>query len=188
VLLHGYEDDPASLFALSALLDPADASVVLAPRAPVTTPKGPAWFESHDADRGPALPDTLDALAGLARERAYEHGVDESAVAVLGYSQGAATALALAFRAGASWRPAFVAGHAAWLPNEPGIDWDFEGAGDVRVMLTHGIDDDVVDVQQGRGAMRVLERAGVDVTFVEIEAGHELDALPVSAIAARLQG
>ena len=68
---------------------------------------------------------------------------------------------------------------APWLPNEPGVAWDFAAAAatGLRVLLVHGRDDEVVAVEQGRSAHRVLERSGVDVTWIEIDAAHELGAL-----------
>jgi predicted esterase len=68
---------------------------------------------------------------------------------------------------------------APWLPNEPDVAWDFAAAaGDgLRVLLVHGRDDEVVAVEQGRSTHRVLERSGVDVTWIEIDAGHDLGAL-----------
>lgn len=183
MLLHGYADHPSELYALADELDPDDAYLVLAPTGPVTTPGGPAWFASAPTDAGPGLPETLDALTDWLDDTAARHDIDPSAVDVLGYSQGAAAALALAFRAGARWRPASVVGHAAWLANEPGIEWDFRRSTGVRALLTHGIDDEVVPVQQGRSAAKVLEREGLAVELAELEAGHELSALPVAHIA-----
>ena len=144
---------------------------------------GPAWFASAPDDTGPGLPETLDALTSWIGAVAAEASIDPSATDVVGYSQGAATSLALAFRADAGLRPRAVAAHAAWLANEPGIDWDLASGRDVRVLLTSGTDDEVVPAQQSRSAARALERAGVTVEQFELDAGHELDALPVDHIA-----
>ncbi len=97
----------------------------------------------------------------------------------VGWSQGAATALALTLRSGPGLRPPIVIALAPWLPHEPDIAWDFgaAAAAGLRVLLVHGRDDDVVAVELGRSAHRVLERSGVDVTWIEIDAGHDLAAL-----------
>jgi predicted esterase len=116
-------------------------------------------------------------LDGLRRSGATWQ--DDGEVVVLGYSQGAAVALALALGATTSWRPRAVVGLASWLPNEPGLEWDVAAAAraGVRVLLVHGRDDEVVPVEQGRSVERLLTRHDADVTWLEIDGGHELGPL-----------
>ena len=175
--LHGYGDDPAGL---TALLEPLAAErrwSLLAPTGPVHTAHGAAWFPSRDGDTGPSLSSTLDATEALAAEACAERQLrPDRDLVVLGWSQGAAAVLALTLRGGPVVRPAVVIALASWLPNEPGLTWDFAAAAQngLRVLLVHGRDDDVVAIEQGRSTHRVLERSGVDVTWIEIEAGHDL--------------
>jgi phospholipase/carboxylesterase len=184
VLLHGYGDDPSALFDLTGEVHDTRTWVTVAPRGPVRTGAGgPAWFPSGPEDRGPELAPALEALDRLVAAVCTDHGLTIADTAVLGYSQGAAAALALAFRSGAPWRPLRVAAHAAWLPDGPGIDWAFAESRAVDALLTHGTHDEVVPVQQGRSAARVLERSGVHCDFVTIDGGHELSAMPLDHIA-----
>lgn len=173
--LHGHDDDPARFAAQVAPLADALGHRLLAPPGPIATTDGRAWFASPGDPPGPPLTDTLDALEAEVEAQA---GTDD-VVVVLGWSQGAATALALVLRAGARGRPRTLVALAPWLPNEPGVDWDVARAArnHVAVVLVHGTDDEVVDARQGRSVQRVLERAGVDVTWVEVPAGHDLAAL-----------
>jgi predicted esterase len=153
---------------------------VLAPTGPVTTSHGPAWFVSQDGDAGPPLAATLDAIEALADEACAERELQPARdLVVVGWSQGAAAALAMTLRHEAVVRPAVVIALAPWLPNEPHISWDFgaAAAAGLRVLLVHGRDDEVVAVEQGRSTYRVLERSGVDVTWIERGAGHDLAAL-----------
>jgi phospholipase/carboxylesterase len=187
VLLHGYGDDPRALFDLTGAVHDSQTWVTVAPRGPVQTGAGgPAWFPSDPNDRGPELAPALEALDRLVSAVCADHGLAIGDTGVLGYSQGAAAALALAFRAVAPWRPLRVAAHAAWLPGDPGIDWAFSQSGAVESLLTHGTHDEIVPVQQGRSAARVLERSGVDCEFVTVDAGHELSAMPLDHIASWL--
>jgi predicted esterase len=178
--LHGYEDDPSALTVLLAPLAAARNWAVVAPTGPVRARHGAAWFTSLEGDAGPSFATTLDATEALAAdactERRLEPGRD---LIVLGWSQGAAAALALALRVGAAVRPAIVIALAPWLPNEPDIAWDFgtAAASGLRALLVHGRDDEVVAVERGRSTHRVLERSGVDVTWIELDAGHDLAAL-----------
>lgn len=154
------------------------------------TAHGAAWFTSHDDDTGPPLSSTLDATEALAAEACAERQLQPARdLVVLGWSQGAAATLALALRGGAALRPAVVIALASWLPNEPDVAWDFATAADggLRVLLVHGRHDEVVPVEQGRSTHRVLERSGVDVTWIEIDAGHDLGAL-VATVPEWLEG
>lgn len=184
MLLHGYEDEPADLFGLRDRLDPGGSAIMLAPTGPVRAPGGPAWFTSSPDDEGPPLVETIEALGRLVKAACGDHRVDPSATRVVGYSQGAAMALAFGFGGVETVRPARIAAHAAWLTGEPSLSWDLAGgAGRTAVLLTHGVDDEVVPLTQGRSAARALERSGVDVDLVEIDAGHSLADLPTDAIA-----
>ena len=182
VILHGHGDDPAPLVDRAGALARDDV-VLVAPVGPVRTADGgPAWFASVDGDV-PGRPGEAGSLAeAIHRLSATVDQVrttrDEPVERIAGYSQGAATALALGFGASddpGRWRPGTVATLAGWLPSDPDVMWDFAGAaGHTRAVLIHGADDEVVDAQMGRSAARVLERSGVEVTFTEVSAGHAL--------------
>jgi predicted esterase len=146
-------------------LDPA-VTTVLTPRGPIETGAGPAWFEDG-SDLGATLEDLDEVIDAAGRERA--------AVVVGGFSQGAAVALALALhRTDRSPMAGAFAIDGYLLP--PGdVDYDFARAASTAVLLSHGADDEVVPVRQGRSAARVLERGGVPVQFREHDGlGHEL--------------
>jgi phospholipase/carboxylesterase len=180
VVLHGHGDLPAAL--TDALLHSPrgalDDVAVAAPIGPTTTAEGtPAWFPSAPGDVGPTLTAALDALDTLVGETQSSAGLEGTPVVYLGYSQGGATALAAAFRAGATLRPQTVVGLASWLPSEPDVDWAFAEATAVRAVLVHGSDDEVVPVQMGRGAAKALERHGVTTRLHELDAAHDMATL-----------
>jgi predicted esterase len=155
-------------------------AALIAPTGPVRTANGRAWFASQPGDEGPPLAVTVEAIETLAADACAERGLQPTRdLVVCGWSQGAAAALTLACRAGAKLRPPVVIALAPWLPNEPGVEWDLDAAATagLRLLLVHGRSDDVVAVEQGRGTRRALERAGLDVTWVELDAGHDLTAL-----------
>jgi phospholipase/carboxylesterase len=181
VVLHGHGDEPTALAdQVDALLGPrgrAGRAALAAPTGPTRTASGlPAWFPTAAGDDGPSLVTALDALEETIDEAVAAAGTDAASTVVLGSSQGASTALALAFRAGSRCRPAAVAGLAAWLPDEPGVDWAGSdrapGGSAVPALLAHGEDDEVVPLLQGRAATRALRRWGVPVTLRLHPGGH----------------
>jgi len=174
VALHGHGDDPRRFAtALEPVARSADRSLVV-PIGPVHAADGRAWFPSLDDDAGPGLASTLDRLDATIGSITERTGVD---LVLLGWSQGAATALAAVARSGAAARPRVVVALAPWMAHEPGVTWDLASANGTRFVLVHGVDDLVVPVQQGRSAARVLERAGLDVELVEVPTGHDLATL-----------
>jgi phospholipase/carboxylesterase len=183
VLLHGYGDPPGRLRETLAPSLPIGSGLVV-PTGPVHTADGPAWFAGEPDGDGPPLSETLDALASLIEQSARTTSLDDRAITVVGYSQGAATALALACRATDGWRPHTTIAIAPWLTDEPDISWDFAAAADRggRVLLVQGEHDDVVPTAQARSAARVLERHEVSVTLIEHPGGHALDDVPADAV------
>jgi predicted esterase len=178
--LHGYDDEPAALLSQLRALDPDHRYSIVAPTGSTTTESGGvAWFPSSAGDHGPPLVETLETL----RTSGVELSPTFDDIVILGYSQGAATALALALGATTGWRPSAVVALAAWLPNEPGLEWDLAGATrrGLRALLVHGAHDDVVPVEQGRSVERLLTRQGIDVTWLELDAGHALGPLAHAA-------
>jgi predicted esterase len=181
VALHGYDDEPQGFAEAVAPLADDTNRVLVVPAGPVVTPKGRAWFPSLDGDDGPGLAEGLDRLvATLAALAPPPDGAPHDTV-LLGWSQGAAVALAAVLRTGATVRPSTVVALAPWLANEPDVAWDLSSAPPTRFVIVHGADDPVVPIEQGRGAARVLARAGFGVTIVEVGAAHDLMALLAAA-------
>ena len=183
VVLHGYEDEPS---ALTALLAPLSVPVVT-PRAPRSTAAGPAWFTSDDD--GPVeaeLRASLTAIGEAVDQAAADHGVDRSSVVLGGFSQGATAALAFALAdAGASQPLAGLFSISGYLLHAESVSYDPAGlaAGGTPVLVVHGVDDEVVAIQQGRSAARLLERNGVATRFVETEGDHHLGTVAVTVLA-----
>jgi predicted esterase len=149
----------------------AERTVVLTPRGPIETGVGPSWF-----DEGSDLATALDAVDDLIDEQAAKLGVPRASVVVGGLSQGGAAALALALRR--NHRPSVGAAFcvSGFLLPPDQVDYDFARAAGVPVLVSHGTDDEVVAIQQGRSAARTLERNALRVRFREhAGVGHELD-------------
>jgi phospholipase/carboxylesterase len=178
VLLHGIGADEHDLLPLADALDPRLRVASL--RAPYEAePMGHAWY-ALDWRTSPPTPRLDEAersrrdLCAFLPALAARHGADPSRTFLLGFSQGAIMALAVALT-----RPDLVRGvvaHSARLLPflaTPGGRAAPEAHADLEVLLLHGADDDVIPVESGR-AIRDLLRPllGERVTYAEHDAGH----------------
>lgn len=175
VLLHGHGDEPERFLAHLATIDPGRRFTTVAPRGP-TAGQGdaPSWFDD-DTDGA-----TLVAAVQERIERAAAGtGLEASEAIVLGYSQGAAAALAVA--ASGAVPLGGIAVVAGWLPNLAGLV--LAPAEGLEVLAVHGTDDEIVPAPAGRSAARFFERSGCVVDWREVEAGHVLDATLLAPVA-----
>ena len=176
VLLHGYDATEHDLTALGPLLDPDVRFLIAGPRGPVATAdgSGAAWFSYgplgpdaasfHDSLR--RLHDTVDALCA-------EHLMASDEVVVGGFSQGAA--MALAFGLGSSERtpPAGVLCLSGFLADVDELEYDWEVASHVPVLVQHGTRDRAVPIELGRDTATALAHHGTPVTFEEFDMAHQ---------------
>lgn len=167
VFLHGYGADGGDLIAIGrewARLLPATAFV--APHAPqrcAGAPMGRQWFaltmrDPHEYARGvagarPALDAFLDAE--LAR-----HGLDDSALALVGFSQG--TMLALHCGPQRPGRIAGIIGYSGLLADPRALA---SAAGKPPVLLVHGDRDELIPVGAVFAAAQGLAAAEIPVEW-----------------------
>ncbi len=182
VLVHGYEDEPATLAPLAAALDPSGSLALVTPRGLAHAPGGPAWFQD-----GPDGPDPLEVVAALATvhtaiDALAAEGIGPAEIVVGGYSQGAAVALAAAFHADRSAVGA-VAVVAPFLLDPALVPWSFAAPPAGGVQIVAGADDEVVPPVLSRGVARLLDRNGVSATVIEVDgAGHRLAPLAAHVV------
>lgn len=180
VFLHGYGADGADLISLgyewrSVLPDAAFVS----PHAPEACPANPyggrQWFDLtfRDPDElwigvnraGPDLDAFLDAELDALH-------LDDSRLALVGFSQGTMMALHVGMRRAAP--PAAITGYSGLLAGPEHL------AGQIRsrppVLLIHGADDDLIPVQAMENARNELAARGVPVEWrVRQGLGHGID-------------
>ena len=181
VLLHGYGADGRDLVTLGqqwAKLLP-DAAIV-APNAPEPCPGSPSgrqWFPltSRDPDERwtgvntaqPSLDAFLDAeLARL--------GLDDSKLALVGFSQGTMMALHVGLRRRRS--PAAIVGFSGMLVGPEHLD-PVESAQDAPpILLTHGSNDEVIPLDALFMAAEGLADVGIPCQWhLSMGAGHGID-------------
>jgi phospholipase/carboxylesterase len=177
LLLHGVGSNEADLFGLASYLD--KRFLVVSARAPVVLGPGSfGWFNIEFTSEGlvadlAQAKRSLEMLPGFIEELIETYRTDARRTYLAGFSQGAMMSLALMLT-----RPEKVAGVAAMsgrLPRqiiEASPDRDaLEG---MPVLITHGLYDPVLSVEDARAAREYLERLPVELTYREYPMGHEV--------------
>ncbi len=179
ILLHGVAADGNDLLYLAQawrkLLPKAE---FLTPHAPFPcdyAPDGRQWFSLQDRAPEKLLAGLRDAAAILDRffdDLLASRGLDESQLALAGFSQGAATALYAGLH-----RQKQIAGIVAFSGALPwGMALQSEIASKPPVLLVHGEVDTVVPFQSMAAAKAMLEAVGVPVKAVARPGlGHAID-------------
>jgi len=190
-LLHGYGADGNDLIDLAPHWAQAvPEALFVAPNAPYPCEGGPygrQWFSL--ADRRPAA-----LLAGIQSARPLldetiaaecaAAGLPESAVALMGFSQGAMMALFTGLRREVA--PAAILAYSGRLVGEELLAKEIRAR--PPVLVVHGEADEVVPVSSGRGAEAALRAAGVPVEAVYTpRLAHGIDDAGLSAGALFLQ-
>lgn len=177
VLLHGYGSDEIDLMGLAPYLDPRFQ--VISVRAPQALEMGGyAWFALQFTPFGLVL-DHAQAQESRRQLEAWLEvivtgpGVDRSRVFLLGFSQGAGMALGAALH-----RPELVAGVAflsGLVVPQMIPAGDLEKLCALSVLMTHGRQDPLIPIAQGRASRALLEQLPVRLRYREYEMGHEIN-------------
>jgi phospholipase/carboxylesterase len=175
VLLHGYGSNEEDLLGLAPYLDPG--FLIVSVRAPHPLDFGGfAWFPIDFTPNGLVLHYDLarearDRVAGLVEVLQREHPVDRTYL--LGFSQGASMVMSTALV-----RPELCAG-VVFLSGICVEEMMPEGNGEalqgLPVLMTHGRQDMVIPIHQGRTARALLRRLPLDLTCREYDMGHEIN-------------
>jgi thioredoxin 1 len=176
LLVHGYGADERDLGGLLPYLDPEGRFSTVLPRGPVAAPPGFAWYDfgSVGADHvGDAtFLSSLQELDDLLDETCAQHDMSRTDAVVGGFSQGAGLAVALGLRMSDRPHPAGVLAMSAFLPDVEGVEYDWDAARDIPVLVQHGTDDPMIPVERGRELARTLVEHGVPTTYSEYPMGH----------------
>jgi phospholipase/carboxylesterase len=177
LLLHGVGSNEEDLFGLSPYLD--ERFLIVSARAPVTLDYGGyGWFRIEFTPRGMVADveqarQSLAMLPGFVDELVAAYGADARRVYLMGFSQGAMMSLALLLTS-----PAKVAGLAAMSGRFPRqvleLEPDREALTGKPVLVTHGLYDPVLPVDNGRAVRDYLATLPVELTYREYPMQHEV--------------
>lgn len=177
VALHGYGDAAATALSWGRRVAPPDWEV-LAPAAPTDASGNTSWFAT-----GPRGVDPVTIAASVQRIEALLSRLERSGIPVVlaGFSQGAALALAMAWRGTAARRVVALCGFFPEIEDpEHGV-----GPGSRPPVLILNTDaDEQVPAFLGSDAARMFQTAGHRVDNVVVAGGHHVSA-GVAGIAAR---
>ena len=178
ILLHGIGADENDLFGLASFLD--ERFFIASVQAPFTLPYGGyAWFElilepnkpmGYNANQfeqsRQMIFEFIDAIIA-------EHDLDADRVYLCGFSQGSMMSMSCLLQ-----NPKKFAGVVAMsgraitemIPADSNSD-DFK---DFPVLVTHGIYDPVLPIENGRATKELLSRLPVELEYKEYPMAHEI--------------
>jgi phospholipase/carboxylesterase len=177
LLLHGVGSNEEDLFGLTPYLD--GRFLVLSLRAPFVLGAGAyGWFNIEFTPRGlvadiEQAKRSLEMLPVFVEEAVAAYEADGRRVYLGGFSQGAMMSLGLMLT-----RPEMIAGVAAMSGRLPAQVLerppDRDALEGMPVIITHGIHDPVLPVENGRAARDFLQTLPVELTYREYPMGHEV--------------
>ncbi len=189
LLLHGIGSNEEDLFALAPYLD--ERFLVVSARAPVPLDYGGyGWFRIDFTPRGMVADveqakKSLALLSAFVDELVETYGADGGRVYLMGFSQGAMMSLALTLTS-----PEKVVGVVAMSGRFPRqvleLEPDQEALTGMPVLVTHGLYDPVLPIENGRAARDYLAGLPVELTYREYPMAHEVSMESLRDVAAWL--
>jgi phospholipase/carboxylesterase len=167
ILLHGLTGDENVMWLLTSAFP--SGGVIAAPRGlfPLQE-EGYSWVDPALVGEGrfSNFRPAAVAIRGLVVHLGEQFSLPIGSFVLMGFSQGAALALAVA-RDG--FRPAGVATLAGFLPTGGLRNLD-----ELPIFWGHGTRDEMVPVGRARRDVKALQQAGAMVTYCEADVGHEV--------------
>jgi phospholipase/carboxylesterase len=169
MMLHGWSGDEKVMWVLETTVPSGSTIVTL--RAPLEIAGGGyQWLASRDAldSEMDDYRSAVDALVLTVNDLSSRFGIDPASWIFMGFSQGAATALAYATTASLPL-PSGLVVLAGFAPL--GRVKNLRG---VPVYWGHGTQDELIPIEHARRDVDRLQASGVDVSFCEAEVGHKV--------------
>lgn len=168
ILLHGRTGDESVMWVVAEALP--SKGLMVAPRAPFPSAEGGySWEEPLPPGRpsfdefGPAVA----AVGALLDRLEVERGLDRSRMILVGFSQGAGLAFAVA--RDERMRPQGVVALAGFLP-----EGDVSHLGRIPIFWGHGTLDRLVPIGQARADVARLRQIGASVQLCEADVEHRV--------------
>ena len=184
VLHHGRGTDEVDLLGLADVLDPQRRLHVVTPRGPLTLPGWPGYHWYTVPRVGYPDPDTFwaafNALAEFHDELWERTGVTPERTVLGGFSMGSVMSYSLGLPANRP-APAGILAFSGFIPTVDGWQPSLADRQSLRVLIAHGRNDPIMDVNFARQARELLEAGGLPVEYHESDAAHHIDPAHVPA-------
>jgi phospholipase/carboxylesterase len=186
VLHHGRGTDEEDLLGLADVLDPGRRLHVVSPRAPLRLQGSPGyhWYVVERV----GYPDPRTFHASYSQLCAFHDqlwattGVSPAQTVLGGFSMGSVMSYATGLGAGRP-RPAGILAFSGFVPTVDGWQPELETRAGLPVLISHGANDPVIDVEFARRARDLLRGSGLDVHYLESDAAHYIDPAHVQEAA-----
>ncbi|MBK9051527.1 MAG: dienelactone hydrolase family protein [Chloroflexi bacterium] len=174
VMLHGHKGNEEVMWIFSRAVP--DNWLLVAPRAPITDEADSySWLEKRPPP-WPTLHDfhaAADQIAAFITALPTLYNADPDRIYLMGFSQGAAAALATVM-----FHPGIVQGASLLVGFAPE---QVDGASaaaleNLPVFMAIGTEDDTVPYERAKTGAELLAAARADLTLVEMQTGHKLNA------------
>jgi phospholipase/carboxylesterase len=178
ILLHGYGSNEKDLFSFSAQLP--GKYLILSARAPIEMGGGSyAWY-ALDFSTGKTVfsfqeeEKSRKAIIALIEQVSKKYHLNTKEIYLCGFSQGAIMSYSVALT-----RPDLVKGIAAMsgrlLEEIKPYTATNEQLKQLRIFISHGLNDQVLPVQDGRNAATYLKTKGITPLYKEYTEGHGIN-------------
>lgn len=177
LVLHGLGADENDLFGLAPFMD--GRFFIVSPRAPFALAYGGyAWFElviqpNNIGFNVKEFEQSREMILKFVDELVAEHDLDAKRVYLCGFSQGAIMSLSVLLT-----EPKKFAGVVAMsgraMPEMLPEQNNFDALKDFPILVTHGIYDPVLPIENGRATKEILSRLPVDLEYKEYAMAHEI--------------
>lgn len=173
VYLHGHGSSPAEVSDDLTAMDPERRYIAVTPEGPLAiTSAGRAWFDSdaRGADEA-SIRRAVEWVSEVLRGCTTDLGIDMADVVLGGFSQGAATALAVAASCDDSLGGLLL--QAPFIPEGPSFELDLRSVPRTAVLIQRGIADEMIPAFQVDHIAAELTAGGCSVDHETSPGAHE---------------
>ncbi|WKL43371.1 alpha/beta hydrolase [Flavobacterium sp. ZE23DGlu08] len=176
LLLHGYGSNEEDLFSFATELP--EEYYIISARAPYDLQYGSyAWYAiNFDADQNKFSDHeqakvSRDIIAGFIDELVANYPIDETQIALVGFSQGSILSYAVALSYPEKVQK--VVAMSGYLNLEiVAEDYLKNNFANLKIFASHGTVDQVIPVEWARKTPAILENLGINITYKEYPVGH----------------
>jgi phospholipase/carboxylesterase len=174
LLLHGWTGDENSMWIFASRLP--KNYFLLAPRGLASTPLGGYSWQNTSAKAWPRASDFKPAIEAVIKlvDAIDFPELDLSRFDLMGFSQGAALAYALALTYPEKINK--LAGLSGFLPEGLDLEISRGALEGKKVFVAHGRQDEIVPVRNARQVVQGLRDARAEVIYCEEDVGHKLSS------------